>query len=345
MKRCRPSQLFVAFLMAASFHLPNDLLAESAFAGEFLTLGVGARPLGMGGGYAALADDATALYWNPAGLGQLTSRSEAVLMHSTLFGLDSYDTVHLSKTFGEATWGFQWLRVGIDDIAITTVKDPSSPVSSVNRPTRVRTESVSNQAFAVGMGRRVVGSTTQPPRVEVFAGGAGKFLFVSSGAPRGTNAFGVGGDVGALGVWRPVGAVEVRAAVNVQDFFRTNLYWNTVPPPGQPSHRDTILQNAKTAVAFVAPVPPGDSRLFLHAETDSRNRFELHTGAEWLISNTLALRIGMQERKSDAATLRDLTAGAGFRIGFTGGQSFRVDYAFTGHDLGDSHRLSLGVRF
>jgi hypothetical protein len=331
--------------MSLAVSRPHDACAESAFAGEFLTLGVGARALAMGGGYGALSDDATALYWNPAGLGQVARRTEATFMHSSLFGLDSYDTVNVAKSFGNATWGFQWLRVAVDEIAITTVSDQSSPVSSVNRPTEARTESVSSQAFAAGMGRRVAASSGERPRIEVFVGGAGKILFLTSGAPRGTNAFGVGGDIGALGVWHPVDSTEVRAAVNAQDFFRTSLYWNTVPAPNQPSHKDTILQNVKTAVGFVVPVPPGESRLTLHAESDSRNDFELHTGAEWFIGNTLALRVGMQERKSDAATLRDLTAGAGFRLGFTGGQSFRVDYAFTGHDLGDSHRLSLGVQF
>jgi len=35
----------------------------------FLKLGVGARPVAMGGAFTAVADDANALFWNPAGLG------------------------------------------------------------------------------------------------------------------------------------------------------------------------------------------------------------------------------------------------------------------------------------
>lgn len=317
------------------------VLAESAFAGEFLTLGVGARALGMGGGYAALADDATALYWNPAGLAQVSRRTEATFMHSTLFGLDSYNTVYLAKSFGGTTWGLGWLRVGVDDIVITTVGDLSSPVSSVNRPKKVRTESVSNQAFTLGMGRRVV----ERGRLEILLGGAGKFLFLTSGVPQGTNAFGFGGDLGALGIWHLRDATEIRCAANVQDVFRTNLYWNTVPAPGQPSHKDTILPNVKSAIGVVMVVPPGRSRLTIHVENDSRNDFEWHAGVEWFLEKTFAVRLGVQERESDAATLHDLTAGAGFRLGFTGGQAFLLDYAFTGHELGNSHRLSLGVQF
>ncbi len=46
----------------------------------FLKIGVGARATALGGAYSALAQDATASYWNPAGLVQ-SSRNEVVLSH------------------------------------------------------------------------------------------------------------------------------------------------------------------------------------------------------------------------------------------------------------------------
>jgi len=47
--------------------------------GSDLGLGVGARAISMGGAFSALADDASTLYWNPAGLTQVP-RSQAMLM-------------------------------------------------------------------------------------------------------------------------------------------------------------------------------------------------------------------------------------------------------------------------
>jgi opacity protein-like surface antigen len=44
------------------------LLGPSATGFTFMKIGIGARPVGMGGAYTAVADDANALFWNPAGL-------------------------------------------------------------------------------------------------------------------------------------------------------------------------------------------------------------------------------------------------------------------------------------
>lgn len=40
--------------------------------GSDLGMGIGARAMGMGGAFTAVSDDATAAFWNPAGLAQLT---------------------------------------------------------------------------------------------------------------------------------------------------------------------------------------------------------------------------------------------------------------------------------
>jgi len=54
------AELWVLFLATAALATPN-----------FNLTGQGARALGMGGAFIAIADDATALSWNPAGLAQL----------------------------------------------------------------------------------------------------------------------------------------------------------------------------------------------------------------------------------------------------------------------------------
>jgi len=57
-------------LLLFLFRRPCPCLAATA-GFDFLKVGVGARPLALGEAYVALADDISAIYWNPAGLIQL----------------------------------------------------------------------------------------------------------------------------------------------------------------------------------------------------------------------------------------------------------------------------------
>ena len=54
--------------------------------GAFPSVGIGARPLAMGGAFIAVADSADAIYWNPAGVAQLSS-TQLSSMQTDLFGL------------------------------------------------------------------------------------------------------------------------------------------------------------------------------------------------------------------------------------------------------------------
>ena len=71
----------------AALALPAAAQSNKApkYSNEFLNIGVGARALGMGKVQVSLADNATAGYWNPAGLTSQTHKYDGVLMHSELF--------------------------------------------------------------------------------------------------------------------------------------------------------------------------------------------------------------------------------------------------------------------
>ncbi len=66
--------------------------AETVFgdAGDYLRQGAGARPLGMGGAFTAVADDASAEYWNPAGLAFLDEYQLITMYAPYNFGTNLY---------------------------------------------------------------------------------------------------------------------------------------------------------------------------------------------------------------------------------------------------------------
>ena len=325
-------KILVLFLL---FLVNRVIYAADRYAGDFLSLGVGARPLGMGGSFSAIADDSTAAYWNPAGLGNL-HKSEVTFMRSSINDLDSYNFVNYIHPVGEdSALGVSWMRVGIDDIPVTAVKYPTQPVGPGNRPEIQKNFSLTDNAFMLSFGKRYNG---------LFVGVNAKLIYISGYQKY--NALGVGGDLGFLWTSSDRRSGRFSAALVVQDFFRTKLYWNTPPETvNQAAHTDTIMQNFRLGFAYRQKIESFRSHLILSVDVDSLYDFEFHYGTEYVFSDLLSIRFGIQERKG-FETIHNITAGVGLRLGFVTGAAFSIDYAFLGNnDLGNSNQLSLILRF
>ncbi|MDO8628864.1 MAG: PorV/PorQ family protein, partial [Phycisphaerales bacterium] len=87
--------------------------SRAAETASFLDIGVGARGLGMGEAYTALADDANALYWNPAGLSRLEKR-EFAASHAELFESTRLDSLAYAHPTSQGTFaaGVTYLSQG-----------------------------------------------------------------------------------------------------------------------------------------------------------------------------------------------------------------------------------------
>lgn len=75
----------------------NPLLSQSVSkvgttASQFLKIGVSSRPLSMGGAFTAVADDVSALYWNPAGIAGL-DKVQVLFDHTEWFQDIDYEFV------------------------------------------------------------------------------------------------------------------------------------------------------------------------------------------------------------------------------------------------------------
>ena len=91
---------------------------------QFLKIGVGARAAGIGESFVALANDASALYWNPAGLVQFKD-NEVIAAHTNWLVDIKHDFVgavyHLST---EDAVGISLISLQTDDMPVTTELQP-----------------------------------------------------------------------------------------------------------------------------------------------------------------------------------------------------------------------------
>jgi hypothetical protein len=128
---------------------PGDRLLASntpKYSNEFLSIGVGARAMGMSNAFVSVANDATSGYWNPAGLTRLQANLQIALMHTEYFaGIASYDYGALAFNIGEKSGlGFSFIRFGIDDIPDTSELIDAD--GNINYD-RIRSFSASDNAF------------------------------------------------------------------------------------------------------------------------------------------------------------------------------------------------------
>jgi hypothetical protein len=84
------SKLIVFGVLLSSMSIPALGQQLSGIAGTFVDIGFGARASGMGFAYTGLAEDADAVVWNPAGMGQ-AEKINISLMYTKQYDLVNYN--------------------------------------------------------------------------------------------------------------------------------------------------------------------------------------------------------------------------------------------------------------
>ena len=108
--------LGIILVAAALLFPPGLVVADDGGTETIFHLGAGARAMGMGNGYVALADDATAVYYNPAGMARLGTQQVSFL-HTILFEGTIYDYIAYVYPLGApGSLGIGAMRIGTDDI-------------------------------------------------------------------------------------------------------------------------------------------------------------------------------------------------------------------------------------
>ena len=138
---------FTALLFFTLFFSYKSFSQFRKYSNEFLNIGAGARGLAMGNAQVASVSDATAGYWNPAGLTGVKDNPNATLMHAEYFsGIAKYDyaSVAIPVQENKRTLGFSLLRFAVDDIPNTLfLVEPDGSINYNN----IQTFSSADYAF------------------------------------------------------------------------------------------------------------------------------------------------------------------------------------------------------
>ncbi|MCD6413452.1 MAG: PorV/PorQ family protein [Elusimicrobia bacterium] len=109
---------------------------------QFLKIGVGAKPMGMGGAFSALSG-ASSLYWNPAGLAG--SGRSFIAMHTKWFEDTSIEFAGVVLPGAKRTFGLSYTRLAISDFEERDA-DTADPIGEFD---------ASDQSIALSCGRKL----------------------------------------------------------------------------------------------------------------------------------------------------------------------------------------------
>lgn len=125
------TKLFIASLITAvcitslfGQEFVTDVSKRGTTAATFLSIGQGTRATGMGSAFVALADDPSALYWNPAGITKVNG--VGVIVDHTIWIADvNYNFLGLTYNLGDyGTVGLSFTTSNIGDMKVTTIDQP-----------------------------------------------------------------------------------------------------------------------------------------------------------------------------------------------------------------------------
>ena len=165
-------------------------------AGEQPQVGISARSIGLGGSLTGLADDASAIFWNPSGIPGL-QRQELTFSMADRYGmgLNNSQAAYVFPLFEKHALGFNWSREGFSD------------------PELSDTFQIFNMAYGI-----------QPHR-SLSIGLGGKFVSqtIDLGGTTLRNARGIGFDVGLLFTPKSQAFRKFRFGATLQDVTGTDV--------------------------------------------------------------------------------------------------------------------------
>ena len=281
----------------------------------FLKVAQGARPAAMGDAFAAVADDINAVYWNPAGLTQI-SRVEYTFSYNRWIVNSKFYSGAVAFRWGRAAIGFTVVSFAPDAVEETTIFKPNGTGAMLK------------------LGDVAVGGAYAFKMTDKLSFGA-HFRYVQETLdkdPVKTTSL----DVGSL---FHTGFHSVRVGMSLKNFGRDIRTRASAAAVGQTIVTFTMPLVFNIAAAMEVYGKEDDPN---HVTVSFENLFAIdaneryHLGTEVWLGGVVALRAGYKFRYDEEG----FSGGAGLRHTVKG-KTLNVDFSYT--DFGS--RLTAPLRF
>lgn len=321
----------ITLLSIAAGLLLGALPAHSAEGAAFLKIGVGARAIGMGNAYTAMADDADSMFWNPAGLAQM-NKTQIGMSRAMMFLGDSYDSFSFGVPLGTVVKtksrytgntkvsGLAQHNRGVIGFGFTRLAQTPQQGRSADR-SRTEDFDSGDMSLSVGYARPITNRLHLGMAVKRIESRIANAKADTVALDMGAVAF-----FGAARKWRFGGAVR-----NLGRGLELGSERSELPL--------SIAGGAAVRV-FRGMMLAGELQF-----RPNSNNFSFNIGTEYTVLSTLQLRAGFQREQGQSdgteAAFGSLGGGIGFKFG-----RFNLDYSLTPFgELGNVQRFSLSTKF
>jgi hypothetical protein len=317
----------------------SDVSNVGTSTAAFLEIGIGARPMGMGGAYTAQAGYVEGLYWNPAGVASITN-FQASFSHTEWLAETQFDFVGLVIPLSalNSCFGLSFITLGYDEQPVRTIDQPQGTgefYDARDFAVGVTIASSLTNRFSFGLTGKYISQRIWSEDGNTYALDAGVFYRTQlSGLTLGASISNFGTEILLQGR-------NLRTTVDpderITNYDRVPVEFKTSAYPLPLLFRFGVAYKVnapmKSSISIVADL--------LHPNNTTES---INLGVEYEFNNLFFLRSGYQSL-FERDGISSFTYGAGLKYTLIGGAEFILDYSYSDWDiLGNVQRISINFK-
>jgi len=332
--------IFILFSTSIFSQYSSNVSNVATTAAPFLEIGVGSRAIGMGGAYVATANDASAMYWNPAGIGRLQAL-EVIFVHTDWVADISFDYAGVILPLsGMGTIGINITTLNMGEMEVRTVErqdgtgeffDASDLAIGLSYGLNL------TERFSIGFNAKYIMQRIWKESAQGFALDIGTLYNTPiKGLRLGAAITNFGTDMKMEGedllVYHDVDPNQL--GNNERIFAQLQTQSWSLPLNFQLGLAMDVIQNEMHRITIATDA--------IHPMDNSES---IHLGAEYALQENYFIRVGYRNlfmRDSEEG----FTAGGGINVGLLGNFHLYLDFAYADFGrLENAQRFSINIRF